>query len=394
MNFAPVSRYMLDDITVLDLSIYLPGSYASLLLADLGAEVVKVERPPAGEITREWEPKLQGEGHRFLQRNRNKKSICLDLKSERGLDVFYDLVTEADVVIEGFRPGTLTKLGAGYEDIAAINPEILYCSITGFGQEGALADKAGHDINYSSHAGVLGTTMADGRPVVPGVPLGDFAGGLFAAFSVVSAIQGRNQYGGQHIDISITDVLFSWLISHAGEYFGSEGKYNPGDAITSGNYPCYGVYATADGRYLTLGAIEFEFWKQFCELTGLEELIDTHLDEHTIESRRETIQQKLVTKTRAEWLELFEGKDLPITPVNSLEEAFSSSHVQERNLMETIQFDNEDLKQIKSPFGFSEFSPAIESAPPRLGADNDSVLADVGYDKSEIEGLTEDGVIR
>ncbi len=385
---------MLDDVTVLDLSIYLPGSYASLLLADLGADVLKVERPPTGEVTREWKPKLRGEGHRFLQRNRNKKSVCLDLKSETGLSVFYDLVSEADVVIEGFRPGTLSRLGASYEDIAAINPEILYCSITGFGQEGPLADKAGHDINYISQAGILGTTKADGGPVVPGVPLGDFAGGLFAAFSVVSALRARDQHGGQHIDISITDVLFSWLISHAGEYFGSDGEYDPGEALTSGKYPCYSVYATADGRYLALGAIESEFWKQFCELAGLHELVDDHLDEDTTEKRRQTIQEKLVTKTRSEWLDIFEGENVPITPVKSLEEAFSSTHVRERNLIETIQFDGEELKQLGSPFGFSEFTTTIERAPPHLGADNDSVLAGLGYNQREIDTVTEDGVIR
>ena len=385
---------MLDDVTVLDLSVYLPGSYASLLLADLGAEVVKVERPPDGEVTREWEPKLGGEGYRFLQRNRNKRSVCLDLKSEEGLAVFYDLVSEADIVIEGFRPGVLDRLDAGYEDVAAINPQILYCSITGFGQDGPLADRAGHDLNYISTAGILGTTRADGRPVVPGVPIGDFAGGLFAALSLVSALRSRTQLGGQHIDISITDVLFSWLIAHAGEHFGSDGAYDPSEALTSGRCPCYSVYATADGRYLAVGALEFEFWERFCELVGLEELVDDHLVEDTAEQRRQAIQQTLVEKSRAEWLEVFEGENLPITPVNSLAEAFSSAHVRERNLVETIPFDGAELEQLRSPFGFSECTAAIDRAPPRLGEDNESVLAGLGYDQSTIDGLVEDGVIR
>lgn len=382
---------MLDDVTVLDLSVYLPGSYASLLLADLGAEVVKVERPPDGEVTREWKPKLKGEGCRYLQRNRNKKSICLDLKSEGGLEVFYDLVTDADVVIDGFRPGVLDNLDAGYEDVAAINANVIYCSITGFGQDGPLAERAGHDLNYISTAGILGATKSDGEPVIPGIPIGDFAGGLFAAFSIVSALQSRSQYGGQHIDVSITDVLFSWLISHAGEYFGYHGEYIPNDAVTSGRYPCYSVYATADGRYLSVGALEFEFWKRFCELIGVEEMVDDLLNEETIEQRRETIQQTLLTKERSEWLDLFEGENLPISPVNSLEEAFTSDHVQERNLIETIQFDGSDLEQLRSPFGFSNFSPSFDRAPPRLGADNTSVLATLGY--SDIEKMVDDDVI-
>jgi crotonobetainyl-CoA:carnitine CoA-transferase CaiB-like acyl-CoA transferase len=385
---------MLEDVSVLDLSLYLPGSYASLLLGDLGAEVVKVERPPDGEVTRDWEPNIDGVSYRFLQRNRNKRSICLDLTSDAGLEVFYDLVSDVDVVIEGFRPGVLGQLDAGYEDVSAINPDVLFCSITGYGQDGPLADTPGHDLNYASLAGFLGTTKVEERPVVPGVPIGDLAGGLFAAFSVISALRSRSEYGGQHIDIAITDVLVSWLIPHTGEHFGTNGDYDPSEAITSSRYPCYSVYATADGRYIAVGAIEFPFWERFCELLSLEDLIDGHRSEENREQRLQTVQQTLVEKPRSEWLGVFEDEDVPVTPVNSIEEAVFSPHVQHRGLLETVKFGGSDLAQVMSPFGFSEYDVVIDRAPPRLGADNEAILKALGYDQSERVAVTDGTVIR
>lgn len=385
---------VLHDISVLDLSVYLPGSYASLLLADLGAEVVKVERPPSGEVTREWEPQLHGEGCRFLQRNRNKKSICLDLTSDTGVEVFYDLVSSADVVIEGFRPGTLNRLEAGYEDVKAVDPDIIYCSITGYGQDGPRANQSGHDLNYISTTGILGATRADNRPVIPGIPIGDFASGLFAAFSILAALQSRDEHGGQHIDISITDILFSWLIAHAGEHFCADGKYDPSQALTSGGYACYNVYATADGKHLAVGAVEYEFWERFCELIEREDLIDDHLDEKERDWRQKEVQQTLVTRSRSEWMDIFKGEDVPITCVNSLNEALSSPHIRERDMVKTIDFNGTDLKQIRSPFGFSEFTASMDQAPPRLGEDNASVLHSLGYDQSHINDVIKGSIIR
>lgn len=385
---------MLDDLVVLDLSHYLPGSYASLLLADLGATVIKIERPPDGTATRSSEPTLHGEGWRFLQRNRNKQSLCLDLKSDAGTEVFYDLASRSDVVIEGFRPGVVDRLNVGYETITAINSMIVYCSITGFGQKGPLADRTGHDINYQAITGVLDATREGERPVVPGIPLGDYASGLFTAFSILVALIGRQRHGGQHIDVSISDVLFSWMSGHAGEYFGTDGDHDPTDALTSGRYPCYGVYETADGRYLALGALEPKYWERFCVGIDREELIDDHLERDGRERRRETVQRRLRERPREAWVETFEDVALPLTPVNSIEEALASRHIDARKLIRTGVFEGSDLPLIASPLGFSKYDIGPVRAPPRLGEDNRSTLESLGYDESKIEELLVDGVVR
>jgi len=385
---------MLRQTRILDLSVVIPGSYASLLLADLGAEVIKIERPPDGELTRKWEPKLAGEGHRFLQRNRNKESVVLDLKTDRGVDLFYKLVETADVIIEGFRPGVVDRLGIGYDDVRERNPDIVYCSLTGYGQDSPRADEPGHDVNYIGIGGLLGATRADGRPVIPGHPIADLSGGLFAAFSILAALVQRDEYGGQHIDTSLTDVVFSWNLAHAGEHFGTGGEYDPADSLTSGAYPCYHVYQAGDEKPLALGAVEAKFWERFCDIIGRPDLADDHLNDDTRTERLTAVKQVLATAPRNEWLDRFEKADIPCTPVYSLGDAIESDHAAERELLDEVEFDGERLRQLKMPFGFSEFDPSIRSAPPRLGEDTRDVLADLGIADDTIDRLAREGVVQ
>lgn len=188
-------------------------------------------------------------------------------------------------------------------------------------------DEAGHDVNYEAVSGLLGTTRADGRPVIPGIPIADMSGGMFAAFSMIAALTHPDEYGGQQIDVSMTDVLFSWNVAHAGEHFGTYGEYDPTTSLTSGAYPCYHLYETADGQFLALGALEKKFWRRFCERLDKSELVETHLDEGTRNERIEMVLARLATRTRDEWLEGFAEVDVPLTPVHSLEEAIESDHV-------------------------------------------------------------------
>lgn len=384
---------MLEEAQVLDLSVVLPGSYASLLLADLGADVVKIERPPDGELTRSWEPTVDGVGYRFLVRNRNKRSICLDLKTDRGVELFHELAADADVILEGFRPGVADRLGIGYDDVRAVNEDIVYCSITGFGQDGPNVDLPGHDLNYASTAGLLGATRADDKPVVLGYPIADLSAGMFSALSILAALTQRDSYGGQHLDVSITDVVTSWSIVHAGEHFGTGGEYDPQDAVLVGTYPCYNVYETADETYLSVGAVEEKFWEEFCRIIGLEDLVDDHMAETGRVERTAEVQRVIRDRTRSEWLDTFADADVPVTPVNSLAEALESPQAHARGLVRTMDFGGTPIQQIASPFRFSEFDTEMRKAPPRLGEDTDTVLAELGYDDDAIATLIERDVL-
>ena len=264
----------LEGIKILDLSTMLPGPFCSMILADFGAEVIKVEAVKGGDLFRGGVPKIGDTGGAFFQVNRNKKSITLNLKSEEGKEIFYKLAKDADVVLEQYRPGVVKKLGVDYETIKAINPKIVYCSLSGYGQTGPYRLTSGHDLNYISYAGILGLTARKGQtPTIPGVQIADIGGGaLYAAIGILIALMGVKQNGvGQYVDTSMLDGAVSWLPVLANDYFVKGVSPKAAENILNGQNACYEVYETADGRYISIGAIEPHLWANFCDAIGKEE---------------------------------------------------------------------------------------------------------------------------
>jgi len=388
----------LSGVRILDLTRLLPGPYCTMMLADLGAEVIKIEEPGRGDYARGYDPRLNGESAYFLPVNRNKKSLTLNLKKDPGREIFFKLVEKADVVVEGFRPGVMHKLGIGYKDLRKVNAKIILCSISGYGQDGPYAKRAGHDVNFLSIAGILGITgTKDGRPVIPGIQIADIgAGGLLPAFCIVAALWAREKQGvGQHIDVSMMDGVFSWLCTHAEKYYADRQLPRPSNEMLSGRYACYNVYATKDGKYLSLGALEPQFWSAFCKAIGKDEFIERQFEAG--DGSEELIRQVegiISTRTRDEWAELLKDVDCCCEPVNNFEEAFRHPQVLHRNML--VEMDNPPKMkhlQISFPARFSETPAEIRMPAPSLGQNNEEILQELGMGKKEIESLRRENII-
>lgn len=393
-----MSSYLpLENIKVLDLTQLLPGPFCSLLLADLGAEVIKVEKPMQGDYARQMAPFIGKESYRFLLRNRNKKSIALNLKTSQAKEIFYTLAKEADVILESFRPGVARRLGVDYETIKKINPGIVYCSISGYGQNGPNKDMPGHDINYVGIAGVLSVTGNKGdKPVLPGIPIADFSSAFFAAYSILAAIIGREKSGkGQYIDVAMTDVVSSLLIVYADSYF-AEGKVlQRGDSWMSGGSPYYNIYETKDGRYITIGAVERHFWQRLCKALDREDLTEFQFSEDKKEEVFKILKEIFITKTQEEWLNSLKEADVPCGAVNTIDDVFSNPQIRHRGLLsETLHPLVGKIKQIKFPVKFSEASTSIRLPPPMLGEHTESILQSLGYKKEKIEEMQKKGIIQ
>jgi crotonobetainyl-CoA:carnitine CoA-transferase CaiB-like acyl-CoA transferase len=391
-------RQALDGIRVLDLSRMLPGPYASMMLGDLGAEVIKVEEPKVGDPTRQSRPKISGESAAFFQVNRNKKSIAIDLKHTDGREIFLKLARTADVVLEQFRPGVVDRLGVGYETISELNPRIIYSSLTGFGQTGPHASRSGHDLNYLALSGVLGlTTDERGKPVIPGVQVADLAGGMITAFGILAALIARERTGrGQYIDVSMFDVMLSMLVIPAAHHFtgktiGVGGKY-----ALSGAYPFYNVYETSDGRFMTLGALEPKFWANFCGAIGREDLITRQFDEgERRENLFEEVRAVFISRTQAEWVELLGNADCCSEPVLSMAEAFEHPQTIARDMMGDMEQARAGLiKQLGFSYKMSDTPPSVMCPSPALGEHTDELLASIGISEEDRERLRRSGIIK
>ena len=286
-------RQLLKGIRVLDLTRLYPGPFCTMMMVGLGAEVIKVESPVEGDYLRDIGPADVDGSISFRLLNQNKKSITLNLKTAEGVELFMRLAKEADVVVEGFRPGVVAALGIDYAAVKGVNPEIIYCSITGYGQDGPYRNRAGHDINFIAMSGILGITgLPDGQPVIPGVQIGDVGGGSLMALSgILAALYGRsNGQGGSYLDVAMLDGLIAWLPLSAAEHFAGL-PVGRGSSQLNGGYACYHLYQTADRGYMALGALEVKFWKSFCLAVGREDLMQEEsltqpaprLGEHTAE---------------------------------------------------------------------------------------------------------------
>jgi alpha-methylacyl-CoA racemase len=381
-------------IRVLDLSRLLPGGFCSLLLADYGADVLKVEDTGAGDYIRWAPPAYDGvepsaASSLFLSLNRGKRSIRVNLKVREGREVLLRLVRDHDVLLESFRPGVLDRLGVGYERLREENRGLVYCAITGYGQEGPDRDRAGHDMNYLARGGLLGLTgERGGPPVQPAGQIADIGGGaLMAAFGILAALQERERSGeGQLVDVSMTRGAQSWLAMVAARHFADGAVPRRGELELAGGLPCYRPYACADG-WVTLGALEPKFWHAFCAGAGRDDLRHRQLDRR-IEPELEAI---FAARTRAEWAAFDAEHGCCIEPVLDLDEAL------ERAPEAVVEVDQPGaaapVRLLGPPVGFSR-TPGDGTRPgPPLGADTDDVLAALGYDDAAIAALKAAGAV-
>jgi len=391
----------LEGIKVLDLTRLLPGPYGTMLLGDLGAEVIKVEEPQQGDYARWNPPHITGIGSRHLLLNRNKKSVTLNLKMAEGKAIFLKMVEDgADVLIEQFRPGVMDRLGLGYKDLEKVNPRLIYCSLTGFGQDGPYKNVAGHDINYIGIGGILGTTGLKGGPlVIPGTQIADLvAGGLYSVIGILTALVARQKTGrGQFIDISMLDGVISLIPDQAALFFGEGISPRAGERRLTGCLPQYNVYRTKDGKYVAIGALEDKFWANLCRGIGKPEWAEKVPKEKDgrCEEIKKEMAQIFLTRTQEEWVDLLMREDTCVTAVKSLEEVFADPQVLHRKmLVETVHPKAGRIRQIGVPLKFSETPGEIRTPAPEFGEHTEEVLKGLGYTKEAIEGFRKQGVIR
>ncbi len=385
----------LQGIRILDLSRMLPGPYCSMMLANLGAEVIKIEEPRIGDPTRHSPPMIDGQSAAFIQVNRNKKSIALDLKQPEGRDIFLKLASRADCVLEQFRPGVVDRLRISYATVAEVNPRIVYCSLTGFGQNGPHRERSGHDLNYLALSGVLGlTTDERGKPVIPGVQIADLAGGMIAAFAMLAALLERERTGrGQYIDVSMFDVMLSMLPVPAAHQFAGK-TIDVGEKYAlSGAYPFYSVYETGDGKFMTLGALEPKFWANFCEKAGREDLISRQFNSGADREKLfDEVRAIFKSRTRDEWIDLMRDADCCCEPVLSLTEAFEHTQTRARDMIHDAE--HAKSKELGVAYKMSDGAVQPSTPAPALGEHTDEMLASIGISEEERTRLREAGVIR
>ena len=379
---------------LLDLSRLLPGPYCSLLLADLGMEILKVEDPEGGDYLRIMGRMGKRENAFFLSLNRNKKSITLNLKTKEGKEIFYKLIEVYDIVLEGFRPGVMDRLGIGFKELKQRNPRVIFCSLSGYGQDGPYRERSGHDINYIGLAGILELTGArSGAPVIPGIQIADIGGGgMTSAIAILAAIIHREKTGeGQFLDISMLDGILSWLSIHAGKYLIDQELPKRGEMLLNGGYACYQVYPTKDGRHMSLGALEPQFWKNFCEAIERRDLIDKQFIEGEERFRViEEIQELFKNKTQKEWVDFFKNVDACCEPILTFAEVFRHPQVLHRQMVKEIEDPVEGkIRQVGNPIKSSQFSFEVRTPPPQQGEHTMEVLKAMGYSEEEIQHFRE-----
>jgi crotonobetainyl-CoA:carnitine CoA-transferase CaiB-like acyl-CoA transferase len=361
---------VLDKIRVLDLSPYLPGQYCSLLLADFGAEVILIERP---------KQRTEAFSGLFELVNRGKKSIELDLKTEPGRKAFYKLAEKSDIILEGLRPGVVSRLKIGFEDIRKVKPDIIYCSISGFGQDGPYRDKPGHDMNYLALSGYFSIPGQIGiLPSRPGIPVVDLCSGMFAATSILAALLFRKETGeGQYIDVAMFDAITSWTSTRFGRFF-IKGEPITDEHVLATN----DIFKTRDDKWVALGiVVEEHFWKNFCKVIDKEELlVDPRFSTYKgrLENREELskiLKAIFSQKTREEWLDIFQHSDIPLTTVYTAEEVFSDPQISHRGLVKKMTAPGlGEIRVTGFPVKFSKISTGTQLPPPRFGQHTHELL--------------------
>ena len=371
---------------ILDLTRLLPGAVCTMLLRDLGAEIIKIEDPRGGDYARWMPPLMDGLGVFFRSSNRGKRSIVIDLKAQAGQAVLHKLVEKSDVLIEGFRPGVTARLGADYETLCAINPQLVYCSLSGWGQDGPYAQISGHDLNYIARNGVLG---AEQNPQTPGSQVADVGGAYVAMIGILAALLKRQQTGcGDYVDVALSEAamplaLAAWVEANA----------SPDDKSfisLRGESACYNVYHSADGQPLALAAIEPKFWTNFCLAIEQPEWIELHTIRDQQSALIESVSALFKTKTAAEWTDLLENADCCFTPVIAAAELPRDPQIQARGM---VGLSEDGIPWMRSPIRLSGDTLSLSDAPD-YGEHTRAVLSEIGYEESAIDGLIGAGVIR
>lgn len=359
-------------IRVLDFSTLLPGPLATLMLAEAGAEVIKIERPGRGDEMRSYAPKFGGDSVNFALLNRGKRSIAIDLKDPLEVERLLSLVGDADVLVEQFRPGVMDRLGLGYERLKALNPRLVYCAITGYGQSGPRAQEAAHDLNYVAETGMLGLAAgADGAPVLPMALVADIAGGAYpAVLNILLALKARDLTGqGCKLDVAMTDHLFTFMYWAIGNGLAAGEWPKPGGELVTGASPRYQIYRTADDKFVAAAPLEQKFWDNFCAAIGLEATLCDDTRDPTVVAR--AVAGRIRAQPATHWQEAFAGKDVCACIVKTVQEALADSHFIERGLFaRRLVADGRQIPALPVPVAASFRDTTIVAGYPSLGEDN------------------------
>jgi crotonobetainyl-CoA:carnitine CoA-transferase CaiB-like acyl-CoA transferase len=396
----------LTGIKVLDLTKLAPGPFCTMILADLGAEVIKIEEPgpPTGRraqqagVAQVQGPGASFSGSPFNALNRNKKSIALNLKSQPGKEIYLRLAMRADVVVEEYRPGVAERLGIGWEKLSARNPKLIYCAITGYGQTGPYRNFVGHDLNYIATAGVLSILGRAGQPpTIPHNLIADYAGGGFhGAIGVLAALVARQQTGrGQYVDISMMDGSLALLAQAFSTFFSGGQIPKRGETAVDGGIPNYNHYLTKDGKYITIGAIEPWFFANLCRALGREDLVPHEFDSSKRAEIFQFFTETFKTKTRDEWFEILSQTDICVGKMLTLDEVPNDPQVKAREMIVEVETpDGRKIKQVGIPVKLSETPGSIRSLAPTMGQHTDEILSGLGYFPEDIAKWREDGSIK
>jgi len=388
----------LDGVTVLDLTRLLPGPAATMMLANFGAEVIKIEEPEKGDYARAGHPRIHGVGASFALLNRGKKSVAINLKDPRGKDAFRRLATTADVLIEGFRPGVMERLDLGYEQLRKLNPGLIHAALTGYGLDGSYTQTAGHDANYLAMAGVLDLIgPSGGPPNLPGIQIADIAAGtLPAVIGILLALAAREKSGeGQIVDAAMLDGCLNLMPIPLAQWTAAGETPRRGETRLSGRYACYNLYETSDGRWMSVGALEPKFWVELCRELDREDLI---ADQYADDSRQQEIKDELkrifAGRSAAEWERRFAARDACVALVRDIEEVAADKHVRDRELIVSIPHpEGGSFDYVGVVPKLSATPGEIGGPPPQLGEHTLPVLRAAGMDEDTLAELRSEGVI-